>query len=454
MISLESGLVTLGVLLLVCTPLAWMLARGKLPFPRVWETGVLCSLLLPPLVIGLLLIFMVGPYTPIGSLLADLHQSATNTFLALVIAEVYESAPYYVLGAQSAFASVEPRLEQQAGLLGDRPRRVFRRVTLPLAAPGWPWPCPSPGPGQWALSARSSSSPTTRWGYRCRYIRRCRRPAWPPRCRMPWSCWWSRCRCRWPPTSGAPVLDADVEVDRREFTVRAALQVAPGERLALFGPSGAGKTTLLEVIAGLVPPRRGLISLGDRVLTSTVPPVIDLPPWRRRVGLLRQNPGLFPHLSVRDNLCYAPSASPSGTELSTLASVLGIEGLLPAMPARLSGGQGHRVALGRLLLAHCDTLLLDEPYTGLDSSLRRTLTDLVGSLVRERSIPAMLVTHELADAQAFADRLAVIDRGELSRSASPMKSCCGPPRGGWPSWSATSASCPAATRWPGFIPNG
>ena len=135
-ISVESGLVTLGVLFVICTPLAWMLARGKLPFPRVWETGVLCSLLLPPLVIGLLLVFMVGPYTPIGSLLADLHQSATNTFLALVIAEVYESAPYYVLGAQSAFASVEPRLEQQAGLLGDRPRRVFRRVTLPLAAPG------------------------------------------------------------------------------------------------------------------------------------------------------------------------------------------------------------------------------------------------------------------------------------------------------------------------------
>jgi molybdate/tungstate transport system permease protein len=134
--SLESGLVTLAVLALICTPLSWMLARGKLPFQRVWEAGVLCSLLLPPLVIGLLLVFMVGPYTPIGEILSDLHQNATNTFLALVIAEVYESAPYYVLGAQAAFASVEPRLEEQAGLLGDRPRRVFRRVTLPLAAPG------------------------------------------------------------------------------------------------------------------------------------------------------------------------------------------------------------------------------------------------------------------------------------------------------------------------------
>jgi molybdate/tungstate transport system permease protein len=135
-VSLAAGGVTLAVLLLLGTPLAWMLARGTLPFPRVWEAGVLCALLLPPLVIGLLLIFLIGPFTAIGRLLSAVHLSATNTFLALVIAEVYESAPYYVLGAQSAFSDVDPRMEQQAALLGDRPRRVFRRVTLPLAAPG------------------------------------------------------------------------------------------------------------------------------------------------------------------------------------------------------------------------------------------------------------------------------------------------------------------------------
>jgi ABC-type sulfate/molybdate transport systems ATPase subunit len=215
------------------------------------------------------------------------------------------------------------------------------------------------------------------------------------------------------------VLNADVEVDRREFTVRATLQVAPGERLALFGPSAAGKTTLLEAIAGLVQPRRGLISVNDRMLTSTDPPVRAVPPWQRRVGLLRQNPGLFPHLSVRANLCYAPSVPRSGTELSSLASVLGIGDLLSVMPARLSGGQAHRVALGRLLLAHCDALLLDEPYTGLDASLRRTLTDLVSTLVAERGVPAVLVTHELGDAQAFADRLAVLDHGELLQVGAP-----------------------------------
>jgi ABC-type sulfate/molybdate transport systems ATPase subunit len=215
------------------------------------------------------------------------------------------------------------------------------------------------------------------------------------------------------------VLEADVEVDRREFSISAALSVAPGERLALFGPSGAGKTTLLETIAGLVPPRRGHVTLGGRVLTSTEPPACYVPPWRRRVGLLRQDPALFPHLSVRDNLCYAPGTDRSGRELAQVAETLGISGLLSAMPARLSGGQAHRVALGRLLLAHCEALLLDEPYTGLDASLRRVLTELVVELVGQRSVPAMLVAHELAEAQAFADRLAILDRGRLLQVGAP-----------------------------------
>ncbi|HEY3981918.1 MAG TPA: ATP-binding cassette domain-containing protein [Streptosporangiaceae bacterium] len=217
------------------------------------------------------------------------------------------------------------------------------------------------------------------------------------------------------------MLEADVEVDRREFTLRAAIRVAPGERLALFGPSGAGKTTLLEVIAGLVPPRRGRVVLAGRVLTATDPPRRAVPSWQRRVGLLRQDPGIFPHLSVRANLAYAPAADAGGAELTELAGQLGLGGLLAAMPARLSGGQAHRVALGRLLLARCDALLLDEPYTGLDASLRRSLTGLVSGLVTDRQIPSVLVAHELADAQAFADRLAIIDHGTLLQDGPPAE---------------------------------
>jgi ABC-type sulfate/molybdate transport systems ATPase subunit len=214
------------------------------------------------------------------------------------------------------------------------------------------------------------------------------------------------------------MLDADLEVERRDFTVHATLQVGPGERLALFGPSGAGKTTLLEVIAGLVQPGRGRVVLRGRVLTSTSPPRCALPPWQRRVGLLRQDPGLFPHLSVMQNLAYAP-ASGGPAEVRELAALLGIGELLSVMPMRLSGGQAHRVALGRLLLAPCDALLLDEPYTGLDAALRRTLTDLVVSLVSVRNIPALLVAHELVEAQAFAHRLAVLDRGRILQVGPP-----------------------------------
>ena len=135
-VSLESAAVSLAVLVVAGSPLAYLLAHHRLPLPRLWEAGLLVTLMMPPLVIGLLLVFLVGPHTAIGQWMAHLHLSATNTFLALVIAEIYEAAPYYVLGAQSAFAAVDPRLEEQAAMLGDRPRRVWRRVTLPLAAPG------------------------------------------------------------------------------------------------------------------------------------------------------------------------------------------------------------------------------------------------------------------------------------------------------------------------------
>jgi ABC-type sulfate/molybdate transport systems ATPase subunit len=213
------------------------------------------------------------------------------------------------------------------------------------------------------------------------------------------------------------VLEADVEIDRREFTVAVTLAVAPGERLALFGPSGSGKTTTLEAIAGLVAPRRGRVTLAGQVLTQTWPPRRAVPPWRRGIGLLRQDPGLFPHLTVAQNLGYGAVPRPEG--MSRIAAQLGIDGLLNARPHQVSGGQAHRIALGRLLLARCDALLLDEPYTGLDAGLRRDLTDLVRSLVAQRQVPAVLVAHELTQAQAFADRLAVLDRGHILASGQP-----------------------------------
>ena len=227
------------------------------------------------------------------------------------------------------------------------------------------------------------------------------------------------------------MLEADVELDRREFRLAAAFTVAAGCRLALFGPSGAGKTTILEVIAGLLEPARGTVVLDGRVLTRTAPPRRQVPPWQRRVGLLRQDPALFPHLSVRQNLAYAARAKPGtgGTgqdEIARIAERLGLGRLLDDRPARLSGGQAHRVALGRLLASRCDALLLDEPYTGLDASLRRDLTDLVRELVAARQVPSVLVAHELEAAQGFADQMAVLDHGQIRQTGTPAEVVAAP----------------------------
>jgi len=132
--SLAASALALAVIIALGTPLALLLARRPGWLARILESGLLASLLMPPLVVGLLLVFLVGPLTPIGRMLGDLGLSATNTFLALVIAEVYEAAPYYVLAAAAAFAAADLDLEEQARLLGDPPLVAWRRAVLPQVA--------------------------------------------------------------------------------------------------------------------------------------------------------------------------------------------------------------------------------------------------------------------------------------------------------------------------------
>ncbi len=134
--SVLASALALAVIVFLGTPLAYLLARGRMPLNRWVEGAVLLPLLMPPLVVGLLLVFMVGPATPLGQALAQIHLTAADTFFALVVAEVYEAVPYYVLGAEAAFATVDQELETAGALLGDSPWRTLRRVTVPLAAPG------------------------------------------------------------------------------------------------------------------------------------------------------------------------------------------------------------------------------------------------------------------------------------------------------------------------------
>lgn len=243
------------------------------------------------------------------------------------------------------------------------------------------------------------------------------------------------------------MLEVELVVGRREFDVEVAFSVFGGERFALYGPSGSGKTTILEAIAGLAPFGEGRVALDGRELARTGRPgdrgrgrsperpgaprrrrerdqtqssVSGLPVWRRGVALLRQDPGLFPHLTVGENITYA-AARRDAAQVDRLIERLQLRRLLTAVPGTVSGGQAQRIALARALVAEHRCLLLDEPYSGLDAPLRRELTDIVRDEASVGKTPAVLVAHELEAAQAFADRLGVLDGGRLLQVGPPAE---------------------------------
>jgi putative thiamine transport system ATP-binding protein len=176
-----------------------------------------------------------------------------------------------------------------------------------------------------------------------------------------------------------------------------SLGVAPGEVVTLMGASGSGKTSLLSYIAGdLESPfsGSGTVRLSDKVLDG-------LPPERRRIGRLFQDDLLFPHMTVRENLLFGMPRGSLAHRQSRMRAALeqiGLADFEHRPPLTLSGGQRARVALMRSLLAEPDAILLDEPFSGLDSDLRIAMRELVFARVAEAGIPGLLVTHDTADA--------------------------------------------------------
>ncbi|GEN28075.1 ABC transporter ATP-binding protein [Halovibrio variabilis] len=174
--------------------------------------------------------------------------------------------------------------------------------------------------------------------------------------------------------------------------------IAPGEALTVMGPSGSGKSTLLAYMAGFLDPAfsaNGGVWLGERNL-------LNLPAEKRGIGLLFQDPLLFPHLSVGGNLRFGlPSGvTDKSRQVAQALAQVGLAGFENRDPATLSGGQKARVALMRLLLSKPQAVLLDEPFSKLDTALRQEMRTLVFSQLHAAGLPALLVTHDHADAKA------------------------------------------------------
>ncbi|WP_208029089.1 ABC transporter ATP-binding protein [Rhabdothermincola sediminis] len=223
------------------------------------------------------------------------------------------------------------------------------------------------------------------------------------------------------PLGAQPVAVAGVDKSFGSTPVLrgASLEVQPGRMVALLGPSGCGKTTLLRIIAGLETADAGTVRVGDQVLTG---PGVHVPPERRRIGMVFQDWALFPHLSVARNVAYGLPRGPRRERDQRVAAALemvGLGGLGDRQPGTLSGGQQQRVALARAIAPEPQVLLLDEPFSNLDTALRVQVRTEVHHLLVELGITTVFVTHDQEEAFVLGDEVAVMYGGVIVQQATP-----------------------------------
>jgi ABC-type Fe3+/spermidine/putrescine transport system ATPase subunit/ABC-type sulfate transport system permease component len=437
-ISVATASISMAIVALLGIPLAYVLARSRSRLATVVGLLVQLPLALPPLISGVLLIYVIGPYTTIGRAFGG---HLTDSMIGIVLAQTFVSAPFVIVAARAGFATVDPELSDLATTLGHREVSRFWRVSLPLAGPGvraglvlgWLRAFGEYGaivivayhpsaltvftynqfsgaglttteaPTALALAVAVVVAIVAILAGRLHPLRRHRGsgPLRPPE----------------PPTvSRRTPVGFDLDVRLGAFHLRLAY-AADSACLAILGASGSGKTITLRCLAGLRGARPGPVHYGDRA-------VQDTPPEERGVGYVPQGSPLFPHLTVRQQVLFGRDADEG------LASYwldrLGIGGLEDRLPDQLSGGQRQRVALVQALSRRPEVLLLDEPFSALDAPVRDALRFDLRRLQREAGLSTVLVTHDPEEAALLADELIVLGHGQVLQAGACVDVMTGP----------------------------
>lgn len=215
------------------------------------------------------------------------------------------------------------------------------------------------------------------------------------------------------------MFNCTVRKQLRDFTLDLSIEVAQGEVVAIMGENGAGKTTVLRMTAGLLTPDGGAVRIGDRTLFDSEART-DVPVEDRQIGYVFQNSAVFPHLTVRENVEFGLRARHFDRETITSRTDewldrLAIRDLADVRAGHLSGGQKQRVALARAMVTEPSLLMLDEPFTALDAKNQAAVREWIRLCASEQNIPCLLVTHDIRDAEAVADRICILEKGRLIR---------------------------------------
>ncbi|MBO1765982.1 ATP-binding cassette domain-containing protein [Allobranchiibius sp. GilTou38] len=418
--SVVSASISTVIVLLLGVPLAHWLATSTGAFARVVTVVVQLPLALPPVMSGIVLIYLVGPYTWLGT---HVSGGLTGTTAGVVIAQTFVAAPFLIIAARSAFAERDPALDDLAATLGHGALARFVKVDLPLAAGGiragavltWlralgeygatvllayhPYTLPVFTSVQFSATGLLTTQAPTALALGIAVVglllAGLRLPRRRHRARVPAPVH--------PPAAARVPVGFALRQRVGDFDLRLAHR-AGSDRLAVLGPSGSGKTLTLKAIAGLN------AAAGDEV-DFAGDAVAQVPAQLRGVGYVPQNRGLFPHLTVWEHATFGVRADPALA--AWWLQTLGLDQLLDRRPQELSGGERQRVSLAAALSQNPRVVLLDEPFSALDVPVRAGLQTTVRRLQRESGLSTVLVTHDPVEAALLADEVLVIANGKL-----------------------------------------